>query len=337
MVTQTPIPLPDPPPENSADKNLLVQSWYPLARATDVRRGQCIAIDVMGHALVVFRNLANKPGVIRRSCCHMGGDLARGRVTEQGIRCPIHSWEFGVDGIRLQNRSSKSQQVACQPSLACVQRNGIIFAFFGGDVSFDVPAPDVSVYQAPVVVRDFDARYDIPTVFGFDSEHFLTVHNRELDEMSLYSNGAHHLGTAIRASVNGNDLRDRLMRTVGLKCIETDIDFWAANLMLGHHKKSNCYAFLASLPLGENKMRMFVTIMQKRPDGGALRQWLGRLRFWLARPVIMGFVTQDEKALSGVRFDPQQSLLLDNPGVQRWLAHFRRLPKFLPSKLFDVH
>jgi len=328
---------PHPDAARQDDRDLLVQSWYPLARSADVRRGHSVSLDVMGHSVVLFRSLANEPGVIKRNCCHMGGDLSRGDVTRNGIRCPIHGWEFAVNGKRLCDIGSGDERSgACQPSLPCTERHGIIFAFFGSDVLFDLPEPEESVFLAPVHVRDFDARYDVPTIFGFDSEHFDTVHNRGIDSMELYSKGANHLGTRIRATVDGTHLRDRIMRAIGLDTIDTDIDFWAANLMLGHHKRSNTYAFLASLPLGDHKLRMFVAVMQRRPSGGVLRQWLGRLQFLFVQPVVMGFVSQDEKALKGVRFDPERCWLSDNPGVQRWLAHFRTLPKIEAAKIFDA-
>ena len=315
----------------------LVQSWYPLVRSTDLAPGKSIGLDVMGQPVVVFRSLTNKTGVLRRHCCHMGGDLSRGCVTQSGIRCPIHGWEFAVNGARLfaSGRDGKATNTQ-QPSLPCIERHGIIFAFFGRTVLFDLPAPAEPVFCSQVKVRDFDARYDVPTIFGFDSEHFATVHNRSIDSLELYSLGPQHLGTRIHAAVKGKNLGDRLMRAIGLDSIATDIDFWAANLMLGRHKRTDTYAFLASLPLAENRMRMFVTVMQKRPTGGTLRQCLGRFRFRCMRPVVMGFVAQDEQALEGVRFDAEQSLLSDNPGVRRWLEHYRHLPKFLPTQLFDA-
>lgn len=319
----------------SVDQSSLVQSWYPLVRAADLRIGAAVPVDVMGQSLVVFRSQANELGVIKRHCCHMGGDLSRGQVTEGGIRCPIHGWEFGVSGERVLHKGQQRVDAnACQESLHCTERHGVVFAFFGPHVLFDVPAPSEPVFQSSVIVRDFDAHYDVPTIFGFDSEHFATVHHRGVESMEIYAAAAYHIGTRIRSAVTGKNLTDRVMRLAGLNEVDIDIGYWGANLMLGHHKRSNTYALLATLPLGENRLRMFVSMLQRRPEASAPRQLLSWLRFKVSQPVIRAFIAQDEKALSGVRFDPQQSCLSNNSGVQRWLEHQRSLPHISAARIF---
>ena len=306
-------------------------------RTVDVRLGKAVAVDVMGQSLLVFRSKANELGVIKRQCCHMGGDLSRGRVTETGVRCPIHGWEFAVNGERVLREGQRNADAGvCQASLPCTERHGIVFAFFGPSVLFDVPIPPEPVFQSPVVVRDFDARYDVPTIFGFDSEHFVTVHNRELASMEFYSNGEHHLGTRLSLMVAGKNLSDRIMRLAGLNEVDIDIEYWGANMMLGHHKRSNNYAFLATLPIGEHRLRMFVSMLHRKPPSGAVRQLSGWLRFKLSQPVMHAFIRQDEKALCGVRFDPQQAAISSNPGVQRWLEHYQSLPKISAARIFHA-
>ena len=339
MTDPLPTTTPDIAPQLSAVHNdegtVLVQSWYPLLRSSDLSKGKSIAVDVLGHSILVFRTKANELGAVQRQCCHMGGDLARGRVAERGISCPIHGWQFGIDGARInQGPRPIVHADACQPALQCAERHGIIFAFFGPEILFELPKPEEAVYRSKVAVRDFDARYDIPTVFGFDSEHFATVHHRGIESMELYTNAAHHLGTRFRSAVVGENLSDRLMRAVGLKTVDVDVDYWGANIMLGHHKRSDTYALLTTLPLGAHRMRMFITLMQKRSAGGLVRQSFGWLRFYLTQPVIRAFIRQDEQALRGARFDPQRSLLSNNPGVQRWLAHYRALPKIAAQQIF---
>lgn len=320
---------------HSNDRNLLVQSWYPLVRSADLIKGRAVSVDVMGHSIVVFRNQANELGAVRRQCCHMGGDLSRGRVTEKGIRCPIHSWEFGSDGQRIQtNGQNDAHANACQPSLRCEEKLGIVFAFLGPKVLFDLPEPSESVFQSSVIVQDFDAHYDVPTIFGFDSEHFTTVHHRGVESLQIYSDSAHHMGTRIKSAVDGKNLSDWLMRMVGLDVVDIDIDYWGANMMLGHHKRSNAYAFLTTLPLRDHRMRMFITMMQQRPESGWFQQLFGRLRFSVSQPVIRAFIEQDEAALSGVRFDPQNSYLTNNPGVLQWLQHYETLPKIGAMQIF---
>jgi phenylpropionate dioxygenase-like ring-hydroxylating dioxygenase large terminal subunit len=319
----------------SIDRSSLVQSWYPLARSADLPIGATVPVDVMGQSLVVFRSQANELGVIKRHCCHMGGDLSRGTVTKGGIRCPIHGWEFSVSGERVFHKGQQPVNGhGCQQSLHCTERHGVVFGFFGPRVLFDIPAPSEPVFHSSVIVRDFDAHYDVPTIFGFDREHFATVHHREVESLEIYASAPYHIGTRIRSAVTGSHLTDRIMRLAGLNQVDVDIGYWGANLMLGHHRRSNTYALLSTLPLGENRLRMFISMLQRRPEATGPRQWLSWLRFKVSQPVIRAFIAQDEQALSGVRFDPEQSSMSNNPGVERWLEHQRSLPHITPTRIF---
>jgi hypothetical protein len=39
-------------------------------------------------------------GVTGRYCPHQGAPLDFGRIGEHGVRCLLHGWSFGVDGVR---------------------------------------------------------------------------------------------------------------------------------------------------------------------------------------------------------------------------------------------
>ena len=259
----------------------------------------------------------------------MGGDLTQGIVTTHGIRCPVHSWEFGPGGQVVGNNrlGLYSCNKPCQKSIVCSEKHGIVFGYFGTEPSFDLPEPDENVMHSCVYVQESNFRYDIPSVFGFDSEHFETVHRRGLRSLEIYQNHKTHLGTRIHASVDGVRLGDRIMRRLGMNDVELDVDFWAANVLFGQHRHSNTYVILAGLPIDEHRTRMYVSIMQKQSGKNPLSKLLEQLRFSIAKPVTRAFIAQDEHAMEGIRFDRHSPHITENTSVHQWLAHYDGLPR----------
>jgi len=308
----------------------VVQSWYPLATSHSLKAGAAMQVDAFGQRLVLFRSGRGELGLMQRNCVHMGGDLSLGKVTESGIRCPIHNWEFSTSGQTKGGAGTEKtkQQKTCQKSLTCQEANGIIHGYFGSEPAFDLPTAPTQVMTSSVYTSDVDISYDVPAIFGFDTEHFETVHKRGVDSLSVYQNHGWHLGARVNAAVNGQSVGDRIMRAMGMHSIEMDTDFWAANILFGHHRQSNTFVFLSGMPLGEHRTRVYASLMQERPTGGVVQRIIGRLRFAIARPVIRAFISQDENALAGVRFDPDSPYILEHSAIHQWLDHYRSLPRF---------
>lgn len=311
------------------------QGWYPLLESRALGVGERLPVDVLGHALVAFRALDGTAGVLKRACPHMGGDLARGTVTADGLECPIHHWRFDRRGRRACADRVPSG-AACQASLVSAERYGIVFVHFGPEVLFDLPSTAAPVHLSRAKVREMDFHYTMPTVFGFDSEHFDSVHHRDLLDFRLYQHEPFHLGTTIVAGVQGKHFGDRLMRRAGLGEVTTAIDYWGANIVFGRHEKSGTYALITCMPLTVTRSRAFVVVMQERASGGPFRRAFGRLRFEAVKPLLLGgFIAQDEKALDGVRFDAECARLAPDNPVRDWLAHDARLPVVATSRLLD--
>lgn len=72
-------------------------AWYVIAEAADVGPAP-VAVDVLGEALVVFRDEAGRSVVVDRRCPHLGADLSRGPVRAGRLVCPFHHWEFDGEG-----------------------------------------------------------------------------------------------------------------------------------------------------------------------------------------------------------------------------------------------
>src|SRR5689334_12746040 len=75
------------------------KSWYPLCRSSELNPRQVIKREAFGTALAVFRTQSGKVAAVRSECVHMGADLSRGHVTGERLQCPLHEWEYGLEGV----------------------------------------------------------------------------------------------------------------------------------------------------------------------------------------------------------------------------------------------
>ncbi len=74
--------------------------WQPVALSEELAEadGPPVRVNILGEALVAFRDTEGRIGLIDSYCPHRGADLFYGRNEECGLRCVYHGWKFGVDG-----------------------------------------------------------------------------------------------------------------------------------------------------------------------------------------------------------------------------------------------
>ena len=123
--------------------------WHPVAIASEVR-GLPIALRILGEDLVLFRDRADRFGLVHRRCPHRQASLEYGTCEQRGIRCCYHGWHFDIDGTLLE---APGQPEAAQARLKSRVRlgaypafeyKGLVFAYMG-------PAevlPEFPIYDA---------------------------------------------------------------------------------------------------------------------------------------------------------------------------------------------
>src|SRR4029077_20948888 len=116
------------------------QSWYAIARSTEVGVGEVIGRDFLEGRAVVYRGENGEPSVMNAYCRHLGADLSMGKVVGDDIRCAFHHWQYGRDGgctkIPASDKIPKAARVFKSPT---VEKWGLIGAFNGPKPLFDVP------------------------------------------------------------------------------------------------------------------------------------------------------------------------------------------------------
>lgn len=111
--------------------------WQPVALSEELAApdGPPIRIEVMGEALVAFRDTKGSIGVFDARCPHRGADLFFGRNEECGLRCVYHGWKFDVTGkaVDLPNvpPGARHHDTARAKAYPAREYGGIVWAWLG--------------------------------------------------------------------------------------------------------------------------------------------------------------------------------------------------------------
>ncbi len=73
------------------------QYWYPVCDAHALRDAP-VPAQVLGHEVVVWRDLQGKAQALLDQCPHRGARLSLGQVCEGALQCPYHGWTFQGNG-----------------------------------------------------------------------------------------------------------------------------------------------------------------------------------------------------------------------------------------------
>jgi nitrite reductase/ring-hydroxylating ferredoxin subunit len=118
--------------------------WFRLAYSHEVARGAIVRVSAAGQELIVFRGKDGVASVLDAHCPHLGADLsAGGKVVDNTVMCPFHSWQFAPDGqcVKIPNcdRIPKKAVLRAWPVR---ERDGVVYFYYdaeGRAPAFDVP------------------------------------------------------------------------------------------------------------------------------------------------------------------------------------------------------
>jgi 3-ketosteroid 9alpha-monooxygenase subunit A len=165
--------------------------WFQVAWSKNLDKTSVIPLRYFGEDLVAYRDPKGQVHVQDAYCQHLGANLAYGGcVTEHGIQCPFHGWEWGHNGrniaIPYQERPNKARRLRTWP---VVERNESIHIWHdadGREPYFDVfdaiPTGGVAIADFdfyPVAVQHFTGLQVHPQMVAenaVDPHHFRFVH-----------------------------------------------------------------------------------------------------------------------------------------------------------------
>ena len=145
----------DQPPASVPDFAALKACRHPVAYAHELTDAP-IRRRLLGEDLVLWRDSAGTPHVLRDLCIHRGTALSLGRVVGDHIMCPYHGWQYGGDGsCRLIPQLADPTRIpgkAKVDAFRCEERYGLLW------VAMEEPRyalPEIPEFDDPdwVVVR----------------------------------------------------------------------------------------------------------------------------------------------------------------------------------------
>lgn len=125
------------------------RGWYCLGKSDEFSKAP-VALNYFGTRLVAYRGEDDRLIVLDGYCPHMGADLSLGYVEGNSLRCAMHSWRWGKDGVCDEiPYAKKIPPRACIKSWPTMDRNGL--ALFYYDVEDHPPIEE----QKPPVIEHY--------------------------------------------------------------------------------------------------------------------------------------------------------------------------------------
>ncbi len=161
--------------------------WQPVALAEElsVPDGPPIRVQVMGEALVAFRDSEGRIGLLEDRCPHRGAALFYGRNEDCGLRCVYHGWKFDVTGkaVDLPNvppgaRHHDTVRVQAYPTR---EYGDIVWAYMGpeGEDLPEVPGLEFGLVSGPrryVMKQRLECNWVQAMEGDLDTSHFSFLH-----------------------------------------------------------------------------------------------------------------------------------------------------------------
>ena len=72
--------------------------WYPIARSRELKTGKALEIKFAGISIVAVRPKEGAVFALENKCAHRQVPLHVGTVSNSGIKCGYHGWEYDAKG-----------------------------------------------------------------------------------------------------------------------------------------------------------------------------------------------------------------------------------------------
>ena len=294
-------------------------AWYVVARSVDLRPGRIVDGQIAQRPFVMFRDTTGAVLALDAHCPHMGTHLRTGQVEGDTIRCALHHWRIGREGVLAGSSSCDRLGGKVWPAF---ERFGLVFLY--GSAANPPPRPFTDlpddyawITATPLLLK---ADWRAVLVNGFDMEHLRAVHQRSLTGPLEFSDLADG-GLRMRYQTEilpGGGWSSWLMRMlsrgrprIAQTChgptmlVESSVGRFEARAVFGLLAQGD--DTLAYAAFGARK--------------GAL---LGGLRLRLIRALYTAFLRKDFSVVEGMRLRVDG---VTDPGVQRIAHYLRSLPE----------
>ncbi|GAA4883803.1 Rieske 2Fe-2S domain-containing protein [Ferrimonas pelagia] len=181
------------------------RGWHCLGLADKYKDGQAHTLEIFDTKLVCYQGEDGQLRILDGYCPHMGGDLSKGCIEGNSIRCPFHDWRWDADGkcddIPYAKRIPPRAKIKSWP---ICEENKLLFVWH--DVENNPPIPEQAIPRIEQVFDDSWAEWEIAELeIGIncrelvdnvaDKAHFGPVHGAPIRSFSNIFEG--HIATQI--------------------------------------------------------------------------------------------------------------------------------------------
>jgi phenylpropionate dioxygenase-like ring-hydroxylating dioxygenase large terminal subunit len=292
------------------------QSWFPVALADELGRGQVVGRDFLGMRVILYRDKTGKALVQSAYCPHLGADLSVGEVVDGQIRCAYHHWRFDCGGrcvdIPAGDKIPPGARIATYPS---AEAWGLIWAFNGETPWFQVPSIPGAQEQELICETHFrGTRATDPWVAisnGVDFQHLRTLHGLSAVDPDAVTVGEHSLEYRIEAPSFVQHGRI------------TGVNTFSQHLVIGDQ---DLFMLFTGAPIAHGRSMGFYCFgVRETGDGqaGAAAK-LDNLRGFVRR-----LLAEDAPVLDTIRFRPRV-LVASDRHLARFFKYVREFPRAHP-------
>lgn len=313
------------------------QSWYPVSRSCDLKNGQHKTVKLFGKTWLLFRSNHGDVALISRRCCHMGADLAGGKVINATIECPLHGWRFNSDGqcVHIPSpacQQNQTQQVPTQARvqhLRCEEQYGLIFAYWGEQPLFQIPRPPQltgDLAHSKARTNLVETNYLSLSLNTLDTQHFEFVHNRQFKQPAeIVSYSSYQIGIIFETHVSKGGWVDFIMDKLITGTSKISMDCWGGNLMLFTNLTIESAGLVALQPIDDDHCHVYLVALKK---ASAKQTLLDKLNLTIAVFLIQGFLSPDIPALNNMR--PFKGTLIPelDYGAEEFWKYWQQLPRY---------
>jgi aminopyrrolnitrin oxygenase len=290
--------------DGSFDFPACPQSWFHVCGVEELRRGPVGVNLAQGGSFVAFRTDKGQIVVASARCCHAGSNLAEGSVVGENIRCPLHGWEFGPDGMcRNIPTGDAIPAWARQRIYPAEEIGGHVFFFNRAKANFPLPFYEGVDPSKLVAAEPFELVVEAPWYIassnGFDLQHFRFSHDRKLVGEPVISSPAEYSRRIVADfEVVGHSWRDQLTRAFSGPRVKMEVTDWCGNFILvrAQFRRTTSYGLMTSRPLENNRTLARVIVFVER-SGWRL---LDRMNAAIRRDFIRAFLRPDVERTAGL-------------------------------------
>ncbi len=153
--------------------------WYPIVRSTELKAGKALDIEFAGTSIVVVRPKLGAVYALENKCAHRQVPLHVGTVSDNGIKCGYHGWEYDANGncIDIPYLSQCKKQKNKVESFPTREAYGLIFIYPGDKTKIQkVSFPEVNNatnndYKIRYLNRRVDCHYSFMHENLMDMNH----------------------------------------------------------------------------------------------------------------------------------------------------------------------